>query len=73
MKTLLLTATTLVALLGSAAAQTTPTQPPPTQPIPGSSGPTLVQCNQGYTQGMPWTQAEFTAACAKLKESDKGR
>ena len=44
-----------------ALAQTTP--PPPV-------GPTKADCDKGYTAGSKWTQAEFTAACEKLKSKN---
>jgi hypothetical protein len=34
-------------------------------------GPTEMQCQEGYKQGMQWTRDEFTAACAKLREGRK--
>lgn len=49
---------------GAALAQTTITKPPP-------EGPTVVQCNQGYKEGMNWTRDEFTKACAALKAHKK--
>ena len=44
-----------------ALAQTPP--PPPT-------GPTKADCDKGYTAGSKWTQAEFSAACEKLKSKN---
>lgn len=58
-----------IAALGfatSALAQTTTTPPAP-------AGPTVVQCNQGYQDGMPWTREAFTKACVDLKAKDAGR
>lgn len=45
---------------GTAIAQTTTTPPPP--PL----GPTEVQCNQGFKEGMGWTREQFAKACADL-------
>lgn len=59
----------LLATLGfasSALAQTTPAPPPPT-------GPTIVQCNQGYKDGMPWTREQFTKACVDLQAKNSGK
>jgi hypothetical protein len=57
---------TLIALagMGSALAQTTQAPPPP-------QGPTELQCREGYKAGMPWTQEEFTKACADLAQRKK--
>jgi hypothetical protein len=30
-----------------------------------------MQCQDGYKDGMQWTRDQFTAACAKLRESKK--
>ncbi len=49
-----------------AVAQTRTPPPPP-------KGPTVVQCNQGYKEGMGWTRQQFTQACRKLKRSNIGR
>jgi hypothetical protein len=58
---------TLCALgVGSAAAlaqQQTPPVPP--------TGPTAVDCQQGWKADSKWTQEQFTAACAKLREGQK--
>jgi hypothetical protein len=52
------------AVMSSAAlAQGTAPQPP--------IGPTEMQCQDGYKDGMQWTRDQFTAACAKLRESKK--
>jgi len=48
----------------AAVAQQGSTPPPP-------SGPTQVQCQEGYKQGMQWTKQQFEAASLKLKESNK--
>ena len=48
----------LAIFAGGALAQTTPTAP---------VGPTKLECDQGY-KGGPWTQAQFTAACDKLRQ-----
>ncbi|MFM9850637.1 MAG: hypothetical protein ACKVP3_26345 [Hyphomicrobiaceae bacterium] len=50
--------------MGSALAQTTQAPPPP-------AGPTEDQCRAGYQQGMEWTQAQFTKACADLEQKKK--
>jgi hypothetical protein len=56
--------TCAVALFTTAAlAQGTAPQPP--------MGPTEMQCQEGYKDGMQWTRDQFTAACAKLRESKK--
>lgn len=47
----------------AALAQGTAPQPP--------MGPTEMQCQEGYKEGMQWTRDQFTAACAKLRESKK--
>ena len=49
----------LAIFAGSALAQTTPNPP---------VGPTKVECDQGYKADGPWTQAQFTAACDKLRQ-----
>ena len=46
---------------GGAFAQTTPAPMPPT-------GPTQVQCDQGYQEGSRWTKDQFVAACVKLRQ-----
>jgi hypothetical protein len=51
------------ALSTSALAQGTAPQPP--------IGPTEMQCQEGYKDGMQWTRDQFTAACAKLRDSKK--
>jgi hypothetical protein len=62
-----MTKTTILAvcaagLLSTAAfAQTAP--PPP-------QGPTAIQCRDGYKDGMPWSRAEFLAACQKLQQNE---
>ena len=59
-------ATTAAAALISTAAvaqQGTAPQPP--------MGPTEMQCQEGYKEGMQWTRDQFTAACEKLRESKK--
>jgi hypothetical protein len=58
---ILTTAGMLGLLSGAALAQATGTPVPPI-------GPTKVECDQGYREGSRWTQQEFTAACAKLRE-----
>lgn len=63
MKTVLAVLITLGGM-GSALAQTAPAPQPP-------QGPTEVQCRDGYKAGMPWTQAEFTKACAELRAKKK--
>ena len=50
---------------GPALAQTELPAPP--------AGPTIVQCNQGYQDGMPWTRQAFTAHCVKLRASNQGK
>ena len=68
MKTVL--ALALMTLSSSAFAQTTaptttqPAEPTTTQPAPA---PTQAQCSAGWKDGMPWTQSDFTLACAKFK------
>ncbi len=63
MRTALAVFITIVGM-GSALAQTTQAPPPPL-------GPTELQCRDGYKAGMPWTQAEFTKACADLAQRKK--
>jgi hypothetical protein len=64
MKTTLAVLITLAGM-GSALAQTTGQAPPPPQ------GPTEAQCRDGHKAGMPWTQADFTKACADLAQKKK--
>ncbi len=56
----------LITLLaaGTAFAQTTTPMPPPT-------GPTEVQCSQGFKEGLGWTREQFDKACADLQASKK--
>ena len=55
----------LVTLPAAAFAQQQPAPPPP-------AGPTVVQCNQGYKDGMQWTKEQFAAACLRLKQKNQG-
>lgn len=56
------------AMTAVATAQTKQPAPPPPAPQP-----TVVQCNQGYKDGMQWTKQQFTEACAKLKAKSQGK
>ena len=56
-------------LAGAALAQATTT---PVAPIPGTLQPTVVQCNQGWKDGMAWTKEQFTKACVDLKAKNSG-
>ena len=49
-------------LATSVVAQTAP--PPP-------AGPTIVECQNGYKDGMQWTKDQFEQACAKLRQGSK--
>lgn len=55
--------TCAVAFSTAVLAQGTAPQPP--------IGPTEMQCQEGYKDGMQWTRDQFTAACAKLREGKK--
>jgi hypothetical protein len=57
--------TCAAALLSTAALAQTGTAPPP------PTGPTAMQCQEGYKDGMQWTRDQFISACAKLNESKK--
>ena len=61
MKTLF--AVTMIALSSTAYAQST-TPSPSAAP---AAGPTQVQCNAGWKEGMAWSREDFTKACAKFK------
>ena len=50
---------------GPALAQTQLPAPP--------AGPTIVECNQGYQEGMPWSRQEFTAHCVRLRAANQGK
>ncbi len=63
MKTTLVVLATLAGM-GTALAQTGPAPQPP-------AGPTETQCRNGYQANMPWTQTEFTKACAELAQKKK--
>lgn len=63
MKSVLAVVFTL-ATFGPVLAQTTAAPPPPL-------GPTALQCQEGYKQGMQWSQEEFTKACADLSAQKK--
>jgi hypothetical protein len=41
-----------------------------TAPVP-PTGPTSVQCKDGWKEGMQWTKAQFEAACMKIREGEK--
>jgi hypothetical protein len=53
------------ALISTAAVAQQGTAPPP------PTGPTEMQCQDGYKEGMQWTRDQFTAACTKLREGKK--
>ena len=63
LKTIITTCAT--AFVASAAFAQTGTAPQPPM------GPTEMQCQEGYKDGMQWTRDQFTAACAKLREGKK--
>ena len=67
MKTLasILLLTTLAS--GAVLAQSTPPAPLP----PAPTGPTIVQCNQPWKEGMGWTQEQFAKACQDLRDRNK--
>jgi hypothetical protein len=58
---------TLCALSVGSAAALAQQQTPPVPPI----GPTAVDCQQGWKADSKWTQEQFTAACAKIREGQK--
>ena len=64
MQKFVMAACALGLLSGSALAQKATTPPPP-------AGPTDVQCQQGWKQGMKWTKDQFQQACMKMKDSKK--
>ena len=53
-----------LATFGPVLAQTSPAPPPPL-------GPTAVQCQDGYKEGMQWSKEAFTKACADLSNTKK--
>jgi len=55
----------LLGLGSSIAAAQQQTPPPP--PV----GPSAADCQQGWKDGSRWTQEQFVAACAKLREGQK--
>jgi hypothetical protein len=58
-------AMTAAAVLVSTAALAQGTAPQPPM------GPTEMQCQEGYKEGMQWTRDQFTAACAKIRDGKK--
>ena len=52
-------------LISTAAVAQQGTAPPP------PTGPTEMQCQEGYKEGMQWTRDQFTSACLKLREGKK--
>jgi hypothetical protein len=59
---------TLCALsVGSAVALAQQQRTPPPPP----TGPSAADCQQGWKADSKWTQQEFVAACAKIKEGQK--
>ena len=52
--------------LGSSIAAAQQQSPPP-PPV----GPSAADCQQGWKDGSRWTQEQFVAACAKLREGQK--
>lgn len=71
-----------VLMTGAAMAQSTTT--PPTNPssptvsdqapapIPGTMQPTVVQCNQGYSDSMSMSKEQFAKACVDQKARNSG-
>ncbi len=41
-------------------------------PIPGSSAPTVVQCNQGHSESMAMSKEQFAKACVEMKAKNSG-